>query len=58
MAADLGEAEVMGWTESFKNWGRWGAEDELGTVNFVTAEKRRRAAALVTEGISISWIRP
>jgi hypothetical protein len=52
------EDEVIGWAESFKNWGRWGPDDELGTLNFVTAEKRRRAARLVEEGISVSCARP
>lgn len=36
------------------NWGRWGAEDELGAANLITPAKRRQAAALVTEGISVS----
>jgi len=32
------------------NWGRWGNDDELGTLNFVTPEKRVQAAALVRTG--------
>jgi kynurenine formamidase len=32
------------------NWGRWGDDDQLGTVNFITPEKRRAAAALVKTG--------
>ena len=36
------------------NWGRWGAGDQLGTINLVTAEKTRQAAALVKAGISVS----
>jgi len=32
------------------NWGRWGAEDERGTVNFITPEVVRRAAACVKRG--------
>ena len=32
------------------NWGRWGTEDERGTVNFITAEKIRDAAGLVRRG--------
>lgn len=34
------------------NWGRWGADDQLGTLNFVTDEKRREAAACVRTGVS------
>ena len=29
------------------NWGRWGADDELGTLNFITADKVAQAASLV-----------
>ena len=38
------EAEVLGWTKSLSNWGRWGADDRLGTLNFITDDVRRRAA--------------
>ncbi|GFG74531.1 cyclase [Mycobacterium botniense] len=32
------------------NWGRWGEADELGTLNFITAEKIQQAASLVKHG--------
>jgi kynurenine formamidase len=32
------------------NWGRWGAEDERGTVNFVTPDKLVAAGALIKQG--------
>ncbi|EUA30470.1 cyclase family protein [Mycobacterium xenopi 4042] len=32
------------------NWGRWGDADELGTLNFITAEKVAEAASLVKHG--------
>src|SRR5580658_8802252 len=32
------------------NWGRWGPEDQLGTLNFITDEVRKRAAKCVTTG--------
>ena len=28
-----------------KNWGRWGPDDQLGTLNYVTPEDIRTAAA-------------
>ena len=31
--------------ERTRNWGRWGADDERGALNFLTAEHRRAAAA-------------
>jgi kynurenine formamidase len=36
------------------NWGRWGKTDQSGTVNLITPAKRRDAATLVKDGISIS----
>ncbi|WP_102227072.1 cyclase family protein [Acidimangrovimonas sediminis] len=32
------------------NWGRFGEDDELGTLNFIGAEERRAAAAEIREG--------
>ena len=40
--------------EDLKNWGRWGADDERGALNHVTDDHRRRAAALVVNGESVS----
>ena len=36
------------------NWGRWGKDDVLGTINLITDQKRKQAAALVKSGISVS----
>ena len=33
-----------------KNWGRWGPDDQLGTLNFVTPQDIVKAAALVKRG--------
>ncbi len=33
-----------------RNWGRWGPDDELGTLNLVDDEARRRAATAVVSG--------
>jgi len=48
------EAEVLGYFESLSNWGRWGEDDELGTINHITPEARVGAAGLVQLGESIS----
>ena len=40
--------------ESVKNWGRWGPDDQLGTLNFITPEKVREAAGLVRSGRRVS----
>jgi kynurenine formamidase len=36
------------------NWTRWGAEDELGTLHFLTEERRTAAAGLVSTGRTVS----
>ena len=51
------EAEVLGYFESCSNWGRWGNDDEVGTLNFITPERRRRAAGLVRDGRTVSCAR-
>ena len=30
------EQEVIGWMDSLSNWGRWGSDDQLGTLNPVS----------------------
>ena len=45
------------WMVELSNWGRWGPDDELGTLNLVTDAKRREAAQLVREGITVSLAR-
>jgi kynurenine formamidase len=51
------EAEVLTYFDSCRNWGRWGADDELGTLNYITGEHRRRASGLVRLGRPISCAR-
>ena len=36
--------------DDVRNWGRWGDDDEIGTLNFITAEKVAEAASLVRHG--------
>ena len=40
------------------NWGRWGPDDERGTLNLITPEQRMRAAGLVREGVTVSCAHP
>ncbi len=47
-------AQFDAWFKEISNWGRWGKDDELGTLNLITAEKRKAAAALVRDGVSVS----
>ncbi|MDA8398971.1 MAG: cyclase family protein [Actinomycetota bacterium] len=43
---------------ALSNWGRWGHDDELGCVNFITGERRQMAAGLVREGKAFSLALP
>jgi kynurenine formamidase len=52
------EAEVQGYFDSCSNWGRWGRDDNAGTVNLITPEKRKRAAGLVKSGRAVSLSYP
>ena len=38
-------AQFEAWFKEISNWGRWGKDDELGTLNQITPEKRKAAAA-------------
>jgi kynurenine formamidase len=37
-----------------RNWGRWGPDDQLGTLNLITPAKRAEAAGLVRRGAVFS----
>jgi kynurenine formamidase len=39
---------------SLKNWRRWGEDDQRGTLNFLTPERRMAAAARVHSGTCVS----
>ena len=51
------EDTVLQYFSTLSNWGRWGAEDQLGTLNFLSPEKTRRAVGLVREGVTVSCAR-
>ena len=50
----LTKADVDRMMTELSNWGRWGKEDQLGAINLITPSKRKQAAALVKEGVSVS----
>jgi kynurenine formamidase len=49
---------VREWGARYSNWGRWGAEDQLGTLNFVTPERVLAACATARSGRVISCALP
>ena len=50
--------ELRGLGKRLSNWGRWGADDERGTVNFITPAKLRQAAACIRRGAIFSLALP
>jgi len=36
--------------KKYRNWGKWGKDDQLGTLNYITPEKIIQAARLVRAG--------
>ena len=51
---DLAQADIERLMEELSNWGRWGADDQLGAANLITPAKRIEAISTVTEGITVS----
>jgi hypothetical protein len=47
-------ADYLRWRKEFKNWGRWGPNDERGTTNLITPAKILSAAKLVKSGLVVS----
>jgi kynurenine formamidase len=57
MEGMMPEGEALELFESCSNAGRWGSDDELGTLNFITDSKRIEAARVVRHGRAVSIAR-
>ena len=42
-AANLTKEDIDRWMTELSNWGRWGKDDQAGTVNLITNAKRKQA---------------
>jgi kynurenine formamidase len=51
-------SEVVELLSTLSNWGRWGDDDQLGTLNFIGDNERIAAAALVRDGHTVGCGRP
>jgi len=49
--------QVVAMETELSNWGRWGKDDERGTLNLVTPEKTKAALSLVKDGAAVSLAR-
>ena len=52
------EALVHSTAERYRNWGKWGPDDQAGTLNYITPEKVVAASALVKKGEIVSLALP
>lgn len=50
--------EFATYPDRFSNWGHWGDDDRLGTLNLITPEVRAHAAGLVRDGRTVSLALP
>ncbi|WP_075662689.1 cyclase family protein [Streptomyces acidiscabies] len=48
------EGAIAAAAKRVSNWGRWGADDVLGTLNFLDEAKRAQGAQLARRGVSFS----
>ena len=54
MTKKLTRKDLSDAAETYKNWGKWGPDDEIGTLNYTSAEDIVAAAQLVKKGKVIS----
>ena len=51
--------DLLRWLDrDLSNWGRWGKDDERGTLNHLSTDTTRAAVELVEEGATVSCARP
>ena len=58
MVAEKGTDNLEAYCERFNNWNRWGPDDEIGTLNFITPQKVLQALAIPTRGAILSLALP
>jgi kynurenine formamidase len=54
----ISRAEFDALFDRLKNWGRWGADDQRGTLNYITPAHTAAAARLVRSGRTVSMSLP
>ena len=53
-ARKLTRQDLRNAAEKYKNWGKWGPDDEIGTLNYTTPDDIIAASRLVKKGKVIS----
>lgn len=54
----MAAADIRSVMSKLSNWDRWGGDDEAGTLNLITPDKRAAAARLVSRGCAVSLAHP
>ena len=44
--------------QKYRNWGKWGPGDQLGTLNYITPEVIKRSAQMIRRGVTFSLAIP
>jgi kynurenine formamidase len=50
----VNDGDLVKYFDTLSNWGRWGEDDQLGTLNYLTPEVRRAAVNSVQLGETVS----
>src|SRR5690349_19057302 len=51
---DLSRDELEDLFQKYKNWGRWGSDDQRGCLNLITPEVVRAGSAQIKDGTTVS----
>ena len=52
------QKELLNYFNDLSNWGKWGDDDQMGTLNYINDSVRLNAASLLKNGHSVSCSRP
>ena len=56
MDLKVGKQAIREASDKLKNWGRWGADDQIGTLNHIRPEDIVRAASLIRGAPKIAQV--
>ena len=53
MSDKIRDKDILGYLKNLSNWGRWGDDDRLGTLNLITKDVRIAAARTVQAAVAV-----
>jgi kynurenine formamidase len=57
-AKPVTEEEILSYFARLSNWGRWGPDDQAGTLNLISPQVTAVASGLIKHGVSVGCARP